>query len=144
MKRGRKPGTPRSPGTGRKPGTPNRRTVELQEAIEAAGIDWQGTDNPVVRLLLIGTGRVLVPAEGPEGPVKDGNGKLLMVEPPLPIQSKCLAEAAQYLFPKRKSVEHTGSNGNPIEHTYDFGKTGTRELAAIVAALRAARGERPG
>jgi hypothetical protein len=31
------------------------------------------------------------------------------------LQAHCAAEAAQYLHPKRKAVEHTGKEGQPIK-----------------------------
>lgn len=76
-------GKPRPPNAGRKKGTPNRKTQDLEDLCAAKGI------NPF-ELLLEFTG----PA-------------------PLEIRFAALKEICQYLYPKRKAIEHSGEITNP-------------------------------
>jgi hypothetical protein len=98
---------------GRKPGTPNKRTMELRAVLEAAGLTVE--THPVVMMYRVYTGEITMPvvvrqSDGDEtwNEVQD-----VPLEPALRV--KCMAEVAQYLEPKRKAVEVTGENGEPVK-----------------------------
>ncbi len=99
---------------GRQPGTRNKRTVELMDALAAAGYDPEA-DNPVVWMFKVYTGQMTMPVVvtgvGKDGPVNMIEN--VPLEPALRV--KCMAEVAQYLFPKRKAVEVAGVDGAPIQ-----------------------------
>ena len=100
-------------GSGRKAGTPNRRTVELMDALHAAGYDPE-QDNPIVWMFKVYTGELTMPVatvidkETGEREIED-----VPLEPALRV--KCMSEVAQYLFPKRKAVEVTGKDGEVLK-----------------------------
>lgn len=71
---------------GRVAGTPNRRTLELQERLEALGVD---------------------PLEGLAEIAKD-------VTAPIEIRARVQMELLQYLFPKRKALEVSNKTQQPI------------------------------
>lgn len=68
---------------GRKKGTPNKRTQELAAKMEALGCD---------------------PIEGMATIALD-------MENPPELRGRMFSELAQYLFPKRKALEHSGEIG---------------------------------
>jgi len=70
-------GTPRPPGAGRKKGTLNRKTADLVEICKEEGID------PFRALLR------------------------LAVSPNDQIKIQALKELCQYIYPKRKALEHS-------------------------------------
>ena len=75
---GRKPGGPKT--GARKPGTPNKKTQTLIEKCEARGLD-----------------------------LFDAFLELIQDENADPsLRFNALKEAAQYVFPKRKAIEHSG------------------------------------
>ena len=75
-----KPRGSKPPGAGRKKGTPNKRTVEIEELFRRHHF------NPIERMIeLCNKPRV-----------------------PLEIKAQFLKELAQYGWPKRKAVEHSG------------------------------------
>lgn len=76
-------GTPRPESSGRKKGTPNRKTELLMEKCERLGID------PFEALLEL--------TKTAEDDIRLG----------------ALKEICQYLYPKRKSLEHSGEMSNP-------------------------------
>jgi len=41
-------------------------------------------------------------------------------------------ELAQYVAPKRKAIEHSGPDGQPIEHTLDADELSTEALRGII------------
>ena len=79
-------GKPRPKNAGRKKGTPNKRS---QEALE---IFRQQNFNPLIRMI----------KQARE--TKDES-----------IRASLLRELAQYAYPKRKAIEHSGPDGGPIE-----------------------------
>ena len=101
----------RTPGSGRAKGTPNKRTVELREALVAAGM----TDDlhPVVMMFKVYKGEMTMPVVIKGG--KDEADEVVEMELPPDLRVKCMAEVAQYLEPKRKAVELTGEGGQPLK-----------------------------
>lgn len=79
-------GKPRPAGAGRKKGTPNKSTQDLMEICEQEGIE------PF---------RAMV--------------RLAAKEKDEWKQFDLLKEIAQYLYPKRKAIEHSGKDGGAIE-----------------------------
>ena len=71
---------------GRVSGTPNKRTQDLQDRLEALGVD------PLEGLALI---------------AKD-------VTAPLELRAKVQSDLLQYLYPKRKSLDVGASNQQPV------------------------------
>ncbi len=109
-----KRGGHKTPGSGRKAGTPNKRSLELLDVLQAAGYDPE-QDNPVVWMLKVYTGDVTMPVvvtaitkDGPAHTIEN-----VPLEPTLRV--RCMAEVAQYLYPKRKASEHTGPDGGEIQ-----------------------------
>lgn len=76
------------PGSGRKKGSPNKKTAALVAAVEASGI------TPLDYMLDL---------------MRDGS------QPP-DIRFEAAKAAAPYVHPKLAAVEHTGKDGEPIEH----------------------------
>lgn len=72
-------GTPKALNSGRKKGTPNKSTLTLLQKCEAKGID-------VFEAMLD-----------------------IAIEGDLAVRFAALKEVAQYIYPKRKSLEHSGS-----------------------------------
>jgi Fe2+ transport system protein FeoA len=54
------------------------------------------------------------------------------------VRVRCYSELAQYLYPKRRAIEHSGPGGGPIPISADPFDAITRELSRI--AERAAAG----
>ena len=79
------PGAPKPPGSGRKKGTRNKITQEVAERLEELGCD------PIA-------GMALLAADHNNSPE---------------LRGRMYAELAQYLYPKRKAVEH-GADGQEI------------------------------
>lgn len=88
---------------GRKKGTPNKMTLSLQEKL-AAFEDGRGFD-PVTEALTLYT---LIYADNP----------LVAVKIPLTLM--------EYIYPKRKAIEHSGEISNP------FMNKSLEELEALV------------
>lgn len=70
---------------GRKKGTPNKKTQDVQAKLDAIGCD------PITSLAL------LAQTSEDEG-----------------IKVQCLKEIAQYVLPKRRAIEHSGTDGGPL------------------------------
>jgi len=101
---------------GRRAGTPNKKTVDLMNLARKLGVD------PFEILLL----------------VAKGSWKKLGYESDqitLANRLWAAAEAAQYLYPKRKSVEHSGKDGGPIEVAQTAKITGLLNEPEAFAAL---------
>lgn len=101
-------GKPRAPNAGRKKGTPNKKTAELLEVLAANNY------NPSEELIYFGNQarRIF------EYRKKKGNlsGALSALETAINV-----AEAiAQYVYPKKKSIEHSGDIG--VRTVADFAK----------------------
>lgn len=93
-RRGFVKGEPRAPGAGRRAGTPNKiqRSIEellMQEAERLGLEDYH--------------------------PIKAMLGLAIDPEVPKPVRAKIQSEIIQYIAPKRRSIEHTGPDGGPIE-----------------------------
>lgn len=71
---------------GRVAGTPNKATADLRERLSTLGCD------PIEGLARIA-----------------GNSRT-----PVAVRARCFAELAQYVYPKRKALEHTGEDGNAL------------------------------
>ena len=71
---------------GRIAGTPNKATADLQTKLDALGC------NPIEGMARIAMNR----------------------RAPVAVRAKMFAELAQYIYPKRKAVEHTGTADNLI------------------------------
>lgn len=112
MAGGLKPGQKALVGAGRKKGTPNKNTFELRAAIAAAcGADW----DPLVAMSRIGkTGF----ADRYEPDEETGGLKFVGF---LPVSEKtrssCLKEVSEYIHAKRKAVELSGPDGDPMQMT---------------------------
>lgn len=104
MEKGGVKGGPKTTGSGRKKGTPNKKTQELRDKCEAAGVD------PFDVLLQIckGTKEIIV---------KDDKGKEKTVELPINTEHRLAAakELCQYIYPKRKAIELTSDEDNAIK-----------------------------
>jgi hypothetical protein len=79
-------GEPKTPGSGRKAGTPNKRTQEVMERLDALGCD---------------------PLEGMARIAMDKSAAL-------ELRGRMYAELAQYVYPKRKAIAHSGEGGSPL------------------------------
>lgn len=75
------------PGSGRKKGTPNKMTQDLMKICEEEGVD------PFRALLLVYK----------QAHIAD-------------TKLSALKEICQYVYPKRKAIEHSGEINNPFEH----------------------------
>lgn len=98
-------GQPRIPGSGRAKGTPNKKTQVLVEILEAKDF------NVPAKLIELVNGGLLLPKE----------------------QADVLLELMQYVYPKRKAVEMTGADGEPLQVV---APRTTEELIAISRAVR--------
>ena len=107
---GARPGTRN--GGGRAKGTPNKDTKTLRELIsQACGEDW----NPVVEMAKAartGLWPVFDPLTGQQQ--RDELGLPVMAPVGDKIRARFAEESSQYLYPKRKAVELTDGDGNPL------------------------------
>ena len=78
---------------GRQRGTPNRATLAVAERLAALGCD------PIEGMARL----ALDPTNAPE------------------LRARMFAELAQYVAPKRKAIEASGPDGEPIEHSVRHG-----------------------
>ncbi len=97
MARGVKPGTPKQPNSGRVKGQPNKATKSVIEMLINMGCD------PIA-----GMARIGMDAEAEGDKILAGN---------------MYKELAQYVAPKRKAIEHTGNNGEPLLNLADILKS---------------------
>lgn len=104
-------GTPKPPGSGRKKGSINKLALTVASKLEELGCD------PIEGMALIAADRNC----------------------PRDVRVKCYAELAQYVYPKRKAVEHSGPGGGAIP----IDVSGTKLLTSRIAEL-AANGEADG
>jgi hypothetical protein len=84
----RQPGTPKT--GGRKPGVANKRTEQVFEILA------RNKFNPIEEMIQLFH-------DSRSNPDTMG------------VAATCLKEISQYVYPKRKTIEHTGANGGPIE-----------------------------
>lgn len=96
---------------GRKKGTPNKRTLELAERAKRLDVD------PFEILLLFAKGAWKKLGYKTETRTCFTQAGIEFEEDIIKPEHriKAAAEAAQYLFPKRKAVEITGKEGGPVE-----------------------------
>lgn len=80
---------------GRKAGTPNKRSQEVAERLADMGID------PIERLALIAA------MAEQDAQAAEPDARLPFIQ----LAKDCYKELAQYVAPKRKAVEHSGSIG---------------------------------
>lgn len=99
----RRPGTPKT--GGRKAGTPNKIKASATELLNEIGFD---------------------PLRGMAVLAKDDSV-------PVAIRSRMLAELAQYVYPKRRSVELSGVDGSAIE--IDHGSSALESLEARIDGI---------
>ena len=107
MPRGAKPGERRG---GRKKNTPNKRTQTLIERAEKLGID------PFEILLHFAEGDWEALGYKSETKlISAGMGQTLYVDT-IAVEDRIQAakEVCQYLYPKRKAIEHTGKDGEDL------------------------------
>lgn len=102
-----KPGDPRPVNSGRKKGTPNRRSFNAQELAERLGVD-------PLEVLLHATNNNWQALGYDSGIQTKLVGENAVTEDTIPITVRITAakEAAQYLYSKRRAVEHTGQVTN--------------------------------
>lgn len=78
-------GKPKDPGSGRQKGTPNKSTQSLMEKCEAKGVD-------VFEAML----------------------EYVTQPSTMELRFAALKELCQYLYPKRKALEHSGVDGSNV------------------------------
>src|SRR3974377_682221 len=106
---------PRPKSGGRKRGTPNRRTADIQEKLAAMGCD------PIAGMAAIAMDE------------KQDIG----------LRAQMFKELAQYIAPKRKSVEMSGADGGELTlaelvlNSYELEKRPRRQVASSRAMHRA-------
>ena len=98
-------GTPKPPKSGRKHGSVTKLSREVHLRLELMGVD---------------------PIEGMARIAEDRKQDMA-------LRGKMYAELAQYCYPKRRSVEHSGPGGEPIEIN---ALTGKQALEARIAGIR--------
>lgn len=88
---------------GRPSGSPNKRTTDLLDICERLNC------NPFEVLVHFAKGDS--EALGYEDKIDPETGKLVPNEISKELRQKSAKDACEYLFPKRKAVEHTGADG---------------------------------
>jgi hypothetical protein len=140
---------------GRQKGTPNRITQDVAQSLDEFGC------NPLELSAKIAMGQEL---EGPHPSLKQFRklarelqtlattntvprfaGLVLALSElieeeltkghvPIELRSKHIVDLTQYILPKRKAIEHSGPDGQPMEHTLDTAQLSEETLRAILAA----------
>lgn len=111
-------GQPKAPKAGRKKGTLNKKTQDLMELTEKLNC------NPFEVLLHFANGdyKALGYEETKTKIAADGTVfQELTIAPEL--RQKSAKDACEYLFPKRKAIEHTGANGEKLIGIEDYLKS---------------------
>lgn len=80
----------------RAPGQPNSKTLQAITALTEKGCD------PLGILADIAMGQVFTKKNGED------------MEPTLEMRKDAAKELCQYIYPKRKAVEHSGTDGEPL------------------------------
>lgn len=89
----------RHPNSGRKKGVPNHKTVELMKAAEELGFDCMANWN-----------KIFLEAKA-IFEIRKKNGNLAGCLVALDRMHDVTGEVAQYIYPKKKAIEHTGEIG---------------------------------
>ncbi len=107
---------------GRPPGIPDRRSRGAEATAEQLGVD------PLAVLLLLAGDRwaELHPSE----PNTDPEGRRRHV--PLELRLRAAKEAAAFLHPRLKAVEHAAANENPLAHYMAMGEDELRRRIAEI------------
>lgn len=94
------------PGAGRKKGVPNKKTQVLEEILANLGCF------PLEKLAMMAKGEPILCTTFID---KEG-GEVVeeMARPTIDQQKDACKELLSYIYAKRKAVEHTGANGDPI------------------------------
>ena len=108
-----KVGEKRPESAGRKKGTPNKQTQTLQEIAERNECD-------PFEVLIWFAKRDYVSLELPEWTDRIGKDGAFVREATISpeLQQKSAKDACEYLYPKRKAIEHTGKDGEKL-FTYE-------------------------
>jgi hypothetical protein len=99
---------------GRQKGTPNRLTTTVRETLEEMGC------NPIQGMARI--------AMNPKASLE--------------LQGRMYAELAQYEYPKRKAIEHSGPAGAPIGVSVSATDEFTSRIISLATRLRASGTDR--
>lgn len=109
-------GKPRPEGAGRKKGTPNKRASDLAERAKELNVD----PFDVLLFFTKGDWKALGYKASTETKVNHLGieYEVERITPEMRLQAA--KEASQYIYPKRKALEHTGANGGAIEHRHSI------------------------
>jgi hypothetical protein len=122
---------PRNHGAGRKKGTPNKLTQDLMSKCEELGVD------PFEVLLHFAKGDWKTLGYDTETRLVSASefGEITEYTITPELRAKAAKDACEYLFPKRKAVEHSGSIDTGLQSMIESleGKT-EDELAKIAAS----------
>jgi hypothetical protein len=109
-------GNPKTPGSGRKKNTPNKVSIPLQELSQEMGVD------PFEILLLFAAGDWKKLGYQQEIIIKHGaqgvQNEEYVIQPH--VRAKAAAEAAQYLYPKLKAIDHKMDGGINLNHVVAY------------------------
>lgn len=98
---------------GRTKGTPNKSGKPLKDLADQLGVD------PFQILLHFAAGDYEALGYVRPDAFDDPNDLSKSVNITPEVRLKAASEAASYLYPKRKALEHTGEGGGPIAHTLE-------------------------
>lgn len=114
------------PGSGRKKGTPNKRNQEIIDKAEELGVD------PFEIILLFAKRDWKALGYKSETVIKAAkNGTYEVDTITAQMQLSAAIEAAQYLYPKRKAIEHSSDPENPIDLNLKVDKDLMRDLVKV-------------
>ena len=102
-------------GAGRKKGVPNKKTQVIEDLLESLNCE------PLRILAAVANGEPLharigvgLPGKTAGGSEQDYDFVEMEVSPTLDQRIAAAKELCQYVYPKRKAVEHSGPNGQEI------------------------------
>lgn len=110
MPRGKPKGLPKS--GGRKAGTPNKIKASADELMNDFGFD----------------------------PLKGMMSIAADLDVDIAIRARMFSELSQYVYAKRRAIEHSGPGGGPIHHAVDPLEAITSELSRLAERNRQAEG----
>lgn len=110
---------------GRQKGTPNKKTQHLIDIADRLGCD------PFEILILFAKGdwETLGYREEKYVASSSDKGETLKYTIEPAVRAKCAAEAASYLYPKRKAIELSGDADNPVDLRVALSLEDRKELA---------------